>query len=224
LKTIIINSSPMVERHMSAHCQVTGRGPAFGNTVAHSHRRTRRRWNPTFRPRRISCRRSGAASSCGSAPRASRSSTVTASRRLRPGSAATERRSDGGQRYSVGCQDAFHDASPRPVFARNADGQEIQDRQEQTRPKTGGALRRTASRTQRRSFDDRPARRKSVRRPCPGYGCVNWPTALNCRVSPRPVGMQSQSPADFLIRLGESGVWVDSPAHLTGELTRYWSV
>ena len=37
---------------MSAHCQVTGRGPGFGNTVSHSHRRTRRRWNPpTFRPK-----------------------------------------------------------------------------------------------------------------------------------------------------------------------------
>ena len=31
---------------MSAHCQVTGRGPGFGNSVSHSHRRTRRRWNP----------------------------------------------------------------------------------------------------------------------------------------------------------------------------------
>jgi small subunit ribosomal protein S14 len=29
--------------------------------------------------------------------------------------------------------------------------------------------------------------------------------------------------ADCLIRLGESRVWVDSSAHLTGELTRYWS-
>jgi large subunit ribosomal protein L28 len=31
---------------MSAHCQVTGRLPGFGNTVSHSHRRSRRRWNP----------------------------------------------------------------------------------------------------------------------------------------------------------------------------------
>ena len=31
---------------MSAHCQVTGRKPGFGNTVSHSHRRTRRRWDP----------------------------------------------------------------------------------------------------------------------------------------------------------------------------------
>ena len=30
---------------MSAHCQVTGRAPSFGNAVSHSHRRTRRRWD-----------------------------------------------------------------------------------------------------------------------------------------------------------------------------------
>lgn len=33
---------------MSAHCQVTGRSPGFGNTVSHSHRRSRRRWNPNI--------------------------------------------------------------------------------------------------------------------------------------------------------------------------------
>ncbi|AQA02775.1 50S ribosomal protein L28 [Mycobacterium sp. MS1601] len=33
---------------MSAICQVTGRAPAFGNTVSHSHRRTRRRWTPNI--------------------------------------------------------------------------------------------------------------------------------------------------------------------------------
>lgn len=33
---------------MSAHCQVTGRRPGFGNTVSHSHRRSRRRWNPNI--------------------------------------------------------------------------------------------------------------------------------------------------------------------------------
>lgn len=30
---------------MSAHCQVTGATPGFGNNVSHSHRRTRRRYN-----------------------------------------------------------------------------------------------------------------------------------------------------------------------------------
>lgn len=33
---------------MSAHCQVTGRVPSFGNSVSHSHRRTRRRWKPNI--------------------------------------------------------------------------------------------------------------------------------------------------------------------------------
>ena len=33
---------------MSAHCQITGRSPGFGNTVSHSHRHTRRRWNPNI--------------------------------------------------------------------------------------------------------------------------------------------------------------------------------
>jgi large subunit ribosomal protein L28 len=33
---------------MSAICQVSGRAPAFGNTVSHSHRRTRRRWSPNI--------------------------------------------------------------------------------------------------------------------------------------------------------------------------------
>ncbi|TRW88753.1 50S ribosomal protein L28 [Mycolicibacterium sp. 018/SC-01/001] len=33
---------------MSAHCQVTGRAPSFGNSVSHSHRRTRRRWDPNI--------------------------------------------------------------------------------------------------------------------------------------------------------------------------------
>ena len=33
---------------MSKICQVTGRKPAFGNNVSHSHRKTRRRWNPNI--------------------------------------------------------------------------------------------------------------------------------------------------------------------------------
>lgn len=33
---------------MSAHCQVTGRAPSFGNAMSHSHRRTRRRWDPNI--------------------------------------------------------------------------------------------------------------------------------------------------------------------------------
>ena len=31
---------------MSARSQVTGATPQFGNSISHSHRRTKRRWNP----------------------------------------------------------------------------------------------------------------------------------------------------------------------------------
>lgn len=33
---------------MSARCQVTGTGPGFGNSVSHSHRRTKRRFDPNL--------------------------------------------------------------------------------------------------------------------------------------------------------------------------------
>jgi large subunit ribosomal protein L28 len=38
---------------MSAICDVTGAKPSFGNAVSHSHRRTRRRWNPNVQRRRF---------------------------------------------------------------------------------------------------------------------------------------------------------------------------
>ena len=38
---------------MSKICQVTGRNPAFGNIVSHSHRKTRRRWNPNIQNKRF---------------------------------------------------------------------------------------------------------------------------------------------------------------------------
>lgn len=33
---------------MSARCQVTGTSPGFGNSVSHSHRRTKRRFDPNL--------------------------------------------------------------------------------------------------------------------------------------------------------------------------------
>ncbi|WP_445166732.1 50S ribosomal protein L28 [Mycolicibacterium sp. Dal123E01] len=36
---------------MSARCQVTGRSTGFGNSVSHSHRRTKRRWSPNIQLR-----------------------------------------------------------------------------------------------------------------------------------------------------------------------------
>ncbi|SDS47657.1 50S ribosomal protein L28 [Actinoplanes derwentensis] len=38
---------------MSNVCDVTGAKPSFGNAVSHSHRRTRRRWNPNIQRRRF---------------------------------------------------------------------------------------------------------------------------------------------------------------------------
>jgi len=40
------------ELSVSKVCQVTGRRPAFGNNVSHSHRKTRRRWNPNVQRKR----------------------------------------------------------------------------------------------------------------------------------------------------------------------------
>lgn len=33
---------------MAAVCEVCGKKPSFGMNVSHSHRRTRRRWNPNI--------------------------------------------------------------------------------------------------------------------------------------------------------------------------------
>ena len=33
---------------MAANCDVCGKSPGFGNNISHSHRRTRRRWNPNI--------------------------------------------------------------------------------------------------------------------------------------------------------------------------------
>ncbi|AWZ07815.1 MULTISPECIES: 50S ribosomal protein L28 [unclassified Streptomyces] len=37
---------------MSAHCQLTGAHPGFGNTISHSHRRTSRRFDPNIQRKR----------------------------------------------------------------------------------------------------------------------------------------------------------------------------
>ncbi len=40
------------DRTVSAHCQLTGRKPGFGNSVSHSHRRTSRRFDPNIQRKR----------------------------------------------------------------------------------------------------------------------------------------------------------------------------
>ncbi|MFD9601318.1 50S ribosomal protein L28 [Streptomyces sp. NPDC056708] len=37
---------------MSAHCQLTGARPGFGNNISHSHRRTSRRFDPNIQCKR----------------------------------------------------------------------------------------------------------------------------------------------------------------------------
>ncbi|MGH9115320.1 MAG: 50S ribosomal protein L28 [Acidimicrobiales bacterium] len=57
---------------MGAVCEVCGKRPSFGMSISHSHRRTKRRWNPNIQrvraivggsPRRVqvctSCLRAG---------------------------------------------------------------------------------------------------------------------------------------------------------------------
>lgn len=38
---------------MSAVCDICGASPRFGNNISHSHRRTRRRWNPNVQKMRV---------------------------------------------------------------------------------------------------------------------------------------------------------------------------
>ncbi|WP_449867107.1 50S ribosomal protein L28 [Nonomuraea gerenzanensis] len=54
LRTCVCGQSgqPYRKDLMSAHCQLTGVQPVFGNHVSHSHRRTRRRWSPNIQQRR----------------------------------------------------------------------------------------------------------------------------------------------------------------------------
>ena len=35
-------------RPMASVCEVCGKHPSFGMTISHSHRRTKRRWNPNI--------------------------------------------------------------------------------------------------------------------------------------------------------------------------------
>jgi large subunit ribosomal protein L28 len=37
---------------MASVCDICGKKPGFGNNISHSHRRTRRRWNPNIQKMR----------------------------------------------------------------------------------------------------------------------------------------------------------------------------
>jgi large subunit ribosomal protein L28 len=40
--------APLQENPMASKCEVCGKGPSWGMSVSHSHRRTKRRWNPNI--------------------------------------------------------------------------------------------------------------------------------------------------------------------------------
>jgi len=45
---IIDPADEQLERFMAANCDICGKGPEFGHSISHSHRRTKRRWNPNI--------------------------------------------------------------------------------------------------------------------------------------------------------------------------------
>jgi large subunit ribosomal protein L28 len=45
--------------HMAAVCEICGKGPGFGKSVSHSHRRTSRRWDPNIQTVRAVSRPGG---------------------------------------------------------------------------------------------------------------------------------------------------------------------
>lgn len=53
---------------MASKCEVCGKAPGFGMSVSHSHRRTKRRWNPNIQTVRVSAqgRRNAKLSVCTS--------------------------------------------------------------------------------------------------------------------------------------------------------------
>ena len=67
---------------MASVCQVCGKHPSFGHSISHSHRRTKRRWNPNIQriralvdgsPKRIdvctSCLKAGKVTKAARVPR-----------------------------------------------------------------------------------------------------------------------------------------------------------
>ena len=70
---------------MSAICQVTGRKPGFGNQVSHSHRRTKRRWDPNVQRRRYRLPSEGRTITLTVSTKGIRTMTATESRPSWPG-------------------------------------------------------------------------------------------------------------------------------------------
>ncbi len=47
-KQIRLKPRLLQELTVAANCDVCGKGPGFGHSISHSHRRTKRRWNPNI--------------------------------------------------------------------------------------------------------------------------------------------------------------------------------
>jgi large subunit ribosomal protein L28 len=71
---------------MSSICDVCGKKPQFGMNVSHSHRRTKRRWNPNVQRVRVESK--GAAKRMNVCTRCIKAGKVTKARR-KPASART---------------------------------------------------------------------------------------------------------------------------------------
>ena len=128
---------------MSAHCQVMGRSPRFGNTVSQSHRRTRGRWNPNIENK------------------------ATAHRQVR---------ASNGVEVDEGIRDLLE-----ALWCRGMDT----------------------------DFSCQGAES--------GFAHICFARAVDAR-------RFAQARPDFEITLGETRAWVDFPAHLIGDLARYWSI
>jgi large subunit ribosomal protein L28 len=46
--TVCTTTSAIRRTPVAANCDVCGKGPGFGHSISHSHRRTKRRWNPNI--------------------------------------------------------------------------------------------------------------------------------------------------------------------------------
>jgi large subunit ribosomal protein L28 len=85
---------------MAAVCDICGKKPSFGMSVSHSHRRTKRRWNPNIQ--RVRALVNGAPKRlhvCTSCIRAGKVTKPFAAPRPRP---PAERRASAGDRLRVG--------------------------------------------------------------------------------------------------------------------------
>jgi len=47
-RPFVVDPRPEEYVVVAATCDICGKGPGFGHNISHSHRRTKRRWNPNI--------------------------------------------------------------------------------------------------------------------------------------------------------------------------------